>query len=224
MKGKLILAGAMFATALVGCNSGSSGPDEEDQCGGTGSSVFDITGFNLGEFKAENNNVDEFVSTEYDGAEPIPYQTLVLQLKADTQSVAQVSAPNFQFSLISSAYACSPTLPFTNENITDINITSSAAFSDDLPAGSNLNDVFDVVYIGLEYRNQVAYGTLDNGEKDYFSISEFLEIEQREAGKVIQLALNSEPSYKQNHVFYIEVSLDTGEQFLLESQELSFAE
>ncbi|ATD05466.1 hypothetical protein PPIS_a0093 [Pseudoalteromonas piscicida] len=39
----------------------------------------------------------------------------------------------------------------------------------------------------------------------------------------IQFALNGEPTYKQNHVFYIEISLDTGEQFSLESHELSFA-
>ncbi|WP_260492034.1 DUF5034 domain-containing protein [Pseudoalteromonas maricaloris] len=221
MKAKLVFASAVLAVGLVGCNSDSSGPDD-GQCGGVGNSRFDITGFNLGEFSADQ--VDEWVNTEYDGVEPISYQTLVFQLKADTQSVAQLSAPSFEFSLISTAYACSPVPPYTDEKITDINITSSAAFSDEFPAGSSLNEVFDIVYIGSDYSNQVDYRRLDNGENDYFSISEFLDMEDKKASEFIQFALNSEPTYKQNHVFYIEISLDTGEQFSLESQELSFTE
>lgn len=224
MKAKLIFASAALAVGLVGCNSDSSGPHGGDQCGDIAKSMFDITDFSLGEFKIEHGNVDEFVNSPYDSTLPINYQELVLQLKADTQYVAGVSGPSFQFSLISTAYACSPILPFTTESITDIKITSSAAFSDELSAGSSLNDVFDVVFIGLEYSNQVAYRQLESSEKDYFSISEFLNIEEKRASKFIQFALNSEPTYKQNHVFYIEISLDTGEQFSLESQELSFTE
>ncbi|WP_462155178.1 hypothetical protein [Pseudoalteromonas piscicida] len=85
--------------------------------------------------------------------------------------------------------------------------------------GDIAKSMFDITDFSLgEFK--IEHGS----EKDYFSISEFLNIEEKRASKFIQFALNSEPTYKQNHVFYIEISLDTGEQFSLESQELSFTE
>ncbi|TMN38705.1 hypothetical protein CWC03_11290 [Pseudoalteromonas sp. S2755] len=58
-------------------------------------SLFDISVSSLGEFKIENGSVDEFVNSPHDGAAPIIYQKLVIQLKADTQSVARVSRSSF---------------------------------------------------------------------------------------------------------------------------------
>jgi hypothetical protein len=65
------------------------------------------------------------------------------------------------FSLISSAFACDPVPPYSEEKIMDITITSDQDFNTLHPAGTNLTDVFyvkkytydNIKYIIEEYLN-----------------------------------------------------------------------
>jgi hypothetical protein len=51
--------------------------------------------------------------------------------------------------LFQQVYACSPAPPGTIERIEDIIITANNAYDEDHPAGSNLADVFKVIFIGV---------------------------------------------------------------------------
>tara|TARA_Y100001956_G_scaffold75393_1_gene83318 strand:+ start:1909 stop:2076 length:168 start_codon:yes stop_codon:yes gene_type:complete len=53
-------------------------------------------------------------------------------------------------------------------------------------------------------------------------VAEFIAQPDNMPAEITQLALNTEPKYKQNHIFYIEINFHSGEQFLLESREISF--
>ncbi|TLX47029.1 hypothetical protein C1E24_10965 [Pseudoalteromonas phenolica] len=157
----------------------------------------------------------------YESVDAIDFNSFIIKLDIKTGTVAKRFDTIFDFSLMSKAYACSPVLPFTEQRISSIKITSSAAFNDDLPAGSSLNDVFDVVY--LDYV-PTPYYSEQNGDVDYFSVTEFTAQPDNMPAEITQLALNTEPKYKQNHVFFIEINFHSGEQFLLETREVSFKE
>ncbi len=51
----------------------------------------------------------------------------------------------YSFSLITSAYACSPVIPTSDEKIDSIQIITNSDFDNTHPSGSNLADIFDVI-------------------------------------------------------------------------------
>jgi hypothetical protein len=217
MKQSTKLTSVLFSLLFVGC-SGEEGPD--NPCGDLGSPEYSIKNYQLNIFNSDKRGevVDGAV---YDGDEAIDFNSLIIKLDIEQNTVAKHFEALFDFSLINKAYACSQVLPYTEQRISNINITSSTAFNDDLPAGSSLNDVFDVVY--LDYVPTQYYAQV-NGDVDYFSLTEFTAQPDNMPAKITQLAFNTEPTYKQNHVFFIEINFHSGEQFLLESREISFQE
>lgn len=215
MKQSTILASVLISLLFVGC-SGDEGPDHS--CKGSSSPEYVIKNYALSVFNSDLRG--EYVGGDtYESTDAIDFKNLIIKLDIETSSLAKRFDSVFDFSLINKAYACTTVLPYTKQRISGINITSSAAFSDDLPAGSSLNDVFDVVY--LDYVPTQYYAQV-NGDVDYFSVTEFTAQPDNMPAKITQLALNTEPTYKQNHVFFIEINFHTGEQFLLESREISF--
>lgn len=217
MKRSAIFASALLVLLIAGC-SDDEGPD--NPCGDIGSPEYSIKNYQLSIFNSDKRG--EGVSGDvYTGEDAIDFNSFIIKLDIKTGSVAKRFDTIFDSSLMSKAYACSTVLPYTKQRISSINITSSAAFNDDLPAGSSLNDVFDMVYL---YYAQTPYYSEQNDEVDYFSVTEFTSQPDNIPAEITQLALNTEPAYKQNHVFFIEINFESGEQFLLESREISFKE
>jgi hypothetical protein len=95
-----------------------------------------------------------------------------------------------------------------NNKLTELNIYSSADFSAELTAGSSLNDVFSVLDFNIQSSQQAVtvadvQASLPLDMQRYFSFT-----------------LNTAPEFESSHVFYIEISLDNGKQFLLETPEI----
>jgi hypothetical protein len=65
------------------------------------------------------------------------------------------SSNNWSFSLMQTAYACSPVIPETDEKIDSIVIVSTKDFNVNHPSGSDLVDLFDVVV--LDPVNHIYY-------------------------------------------------------------------
>lgn len=219
MKRYLLVSVAFLSLIVGGCGSDKiEGPD--DTCSGTSNPEYVIKSYTLSVFSSDPRG--GYVGGDtYESADPIDFGSFILKLDIEKNTLAKRFDTSFDFSLMSKAYACSPVLPYTQQRISSINITSSAAFSDDLPAGSSLNDVFDVVY--LDYVPTPYYNSTGDSI-DYFSVSEFIAQDDNIPAEITQLALNTEPSFKQNHVFFLEINFHSGEQFLLESREISFQE
>jgi len=217
MKRSTVFTSALFALLIAGC-SDDEGPDTP--CGDLSTPEYAIEDYTLSVFNSTLRG--EYVGGEaYESVDAINFQNFIIKLEIEKNSLAKRFDSVFDFSFISKVYACSPVLPFTEQRISSIQITSSAAFNDDLPAGSSLNDVFDMVY--LDYVTTPYYSE-QNGDVDYFSVTEFIAQPDNMPAEITQLALNTEPAYKQNHVFFIEINFESGEQFLLESREISFKE
>ena len=78
----------------------------------------------------------------------------------------------FLFLLIKSAYACSPVPPYTDEKIEILNIISNQDFSDDFPAGANLNSLFNV-----EYNDQWIYKRdVNSSNRSAYRFDEYIEL------------------------------------------------
>ena len=122
--------------------------------------------------------------------------------------------------MFNSAFACSPVPSTTDEIIADIKITSSAPFNSELASGAVLNEKFNVVFNHSETSfydyNPTGPGVL------YFSLEQYLAQENVAAGYGIQLKLNEAPEYAGEHIFFIEMALDSGEVFSVETPEVSF--
>lgn len=63
--------------------------------------------------------------------------------------------------IISSAYACSPVPPKTNDNIEDIEIFANKDFNPNYLNGENLADLFDIIILDTE--NNIYYEKFDLG-------------------------------------------------------------
>lgn len=80
-------------------------------------------------------------SQELNDTSVVRYSNLRINIRFSGRSYSE----NFKnLSLISSAYACSPAEPYSEERIADIIITANQDFDASHPMGSNLADVFYV--------------------------------------------------------------------------------
>ncbi|NNG41773.1 hypothetical protein HJP15_02250 [Pseudoalteromonas sp. NEC-BIFX-2020_002] len=95
-----------------------------------------------------------------------------------------------------------------NNKLTKLNVYSSADFSADLTAGSSLNDVFSVIEFNIENSQEAVTVT---------KVQELLPVMMQ---RYFNFTLNTAPEFESSHVFYIEISLDNGKQFLLETPEV----
>ena len=220
---------------VVGCGGGDDTSEAERKpdpmvagCGDVGPNTFDITAVDVEVLPApEPKNYPVWViGSGFDVAVDTQYDGIIFSLKSQIQYLAanktelqRTRQKEITFSLFNAAFACSPLPPSTNEKITDIKITSSAPFNSDLASGAVLNEKFNVVFNHSETPyydyDPVGPGVL------YYSLEKYLAQEDVAAGYGIQLKLNEEPQYAGNYIFFIEMALDSGEVFRMETPEVS---
>lgn len=219
---------ALFSIALISCDDTLPSPNG-NLCEGLGpnASALDITDMQLKTGTPtqfyEDARYPLFNSLEipYVSEETITFDSLVFSLEAITEDIyaLQNRGKPFTFNLFNKAYACSLAIPSPQEKITNISITSANAFNDETPAGSSLTGYFDVIYASNsdDFYNRV------NDKVSYLTLAEYLQITDVQASKSLQLRLNTEPEYLSNQKFFINVTLDSGENFMLETSEINFA-
>ena len=199
---------------------------ETDSCGDLSpdSNVFDIVDADIQVLVvSESRTYPEMVLGDtYIANTDVEYNDIVFSISSEIQLIAakREKTKDISFSLISSAYACSQVPPRTNEKIVDIKITSSSAFDNTLDAGYSLKSKFSVAYADSE---TPFYG-YDNDLVVYHSLIQYLEQDDVYAGKIIQLTLTEAPEFGGSHFFFIELMLNTGEIFTLETPEINFTQ
>lgn len=179
----------------------------------TGPSKYDITEMSL---------VVSHGETVYQEGAPLPYNAMSISIRAAIQFLAKTDKRKLEygFSLFPSAHACSPITPYTEENVKSLNIRSSFNFNDDFLAGENLNQFFDVVSAESSTPNY----TYKNGKRISMNLVEYLNQEEVDAGRDIVLKLNTQPNYYMDQTFYIDLELDSGDKFQLQSPLISLKE
>ncbi|MGY5449571.1 hypothetical protein ACVFI8_01255 [Agarivorans sp. MS3-6] len=210
--------------SIAGCNVSDQLKSEESLCGDLSSlpTEFDITDANIEVLMAPEPSTypDMAMGNSYSESTEVEYSDIVFSINSEVELIAltKPTSQPFSFALVSKAYACSPALPSTNEKIVDIKITSSTAFDSDLASGDSLKSKFIVSFADSETR---FYNYVDDGV-EYYSLNQYLEQDDVHAGNVVQLKLAEAPEFSGSYVFFIELSLDSGEVFMLETPEISF--
>ena len=220
---------------VVGCGGGDDTSEAEIKpdpmvagCGNSGPGKFDITDVDVEVLPAPEpktypvwvigSSFDVAADTQYDGI-IFSLESQIQYLAANKTELQRTKQKGISFSLFNSAFACSPIPPTTDEKITDIKITSSAPFNTELASGAVLNEKFNVVFTHSETPyydyDPVGPGVL------YYSLEKYLAQEGVVAGYGIQLKLNEAPEYAGEHIFFIEMTLDSGEVFSMETPEVS---
>ncbi len=101
------------------------------------------------------------------------------------------------FSLITSAYACSPVIPTSDEKIDSIQIITNRDFDETHPAGSNLADIFDVI--------------IDDPQNNIYNerhhLQYYTDTKPFVTNRII-LLLNSPPTQTEEYVFTIKYYQD----------------
>jgi hypothetical protein len=95
-------------------------------------------------------------------------------------------------SMFSEAYACTPPIPYSDERIDYITITTTTDFDQGHPAGSNLSDLFDVAILD-KYRN-INYTRM--------SLAGFMALRPNTKDELI-LFLNKAPGRGNDFVFQV---------------------
>ncbi len=101
------------------------------------------------------------------------------------------------FDLISSAYACDPVPPNTDEIIDSIKITSGKDFDVSHPAGTDLSDIFDIVV--LDEANYIYYKR--------FQLQEYL-LTNPEVPAIMALFLRTPPATTDEFSFEVKYYQD----------------
>ena len=95
---------------------------------------------------------DNLVETSPVTTDSIHFRDLALEMMPITQSysVKIHEPPIWEFSFLSTAYACSPPIPISKEQITGIQIYSNRAYNARYTSSDNLAELFEVITF---YRN-----------------------------------------------------------------------
>ncbi|MCB0640261.1 MAG: hypothetical protein KDC44_01415 [Phaeodactylibacter sp.] len=167
--------------------------------------------------------VDGVVVNVYN--DPIIEETEVLELQMDLSAdlVHSYTAQLSDFSLMQSAYACSPgEYYFLASHIANIEIRSQSDFNTDHPAGSVLNDLFSV-----------SYTVLSNLEDKVATISTFISDckppEQPWENDLFnvdliaaRLTLAARPELSQTHILEFKVLLEDGRVLSTQTVEIQW--
>lgn len=87
------------------------------------------------------------------------YNKFSIFIEPRKETYFSVINENISINLISSAYACSPTLPKTNDNIDNIEIIANKDFNSNYLIGENLAGIFDIIIYDSE--NKIYYEKFD---------------------------------------------------------------
>lgn len=85
----------------------------------------------------------------------VDYYLYSIFIKPKQETFFAQNCNKWSFSLINSAYACSPGIPETDEKIDSIVITSTKDFDINHPSGSELSDLFDIIV--LDHANNIYH-------------------------------------------------------------------
>ncbi len=182
------------------------GCEQDDDCGGS-SSYFDVLGIDEVVFLDSSNTViapNETVALDELGKIFIGYET-------DYHSI-ELPERDWSFSLIPSAYACSPIFGdkgSKTEALVDFSITTLNDFDDDHLANSNINDLFD--YRGSSWELLTTP----------ISLTQFL---NEQTGNLQEedmfLTLKKAPELNQAFKIKVAMELSTGEMYEFETAQI----
>lgn len=197
---------------LISCGSSSS-------CDGVSApdpGVYSITYYNLmpieftQELNADNDSYHSNIVV--DESNEVSWLTFGIEITADTTIMYSNNRFKFNFSLLNKAYACS----FVPNNIalqkiSNISIVSDNAFSENFPSGSELKELFEVVYFNANQTPVEEHTLLDYNTLDF------------PAPTSIQLHLLQKPDDLRQK-FLVEITLDDGSLFIMETGDIYFSE
>lgn len=150
----------------------------------------------------------------------ILFSDLVMVISADNITyIADSTSPGQNKNwLIKSAYACSPPVPYTDETIVSISITSNNDYKGALPAGTELNELFMVNY------HSEFPGVTSPMYSLYPSPKALNEYIAQTPNSVAHLGLRltEAPSLSLTHIFTITYTHGSGESFVLTTPEVTF--
>lgn len=126
---------------------------------------------------------------------------LAIQLRTEMETYFSRRSEASTVQFLSSAYACSPVLPTSDEVIQDIRIYSDPAFGEEYSAGDDLSALFDVVVYRKSHRH--------DGYPGYrrFDLNEFLDRDPTAAWALF-LVLDAPPSTTTRTQFTVEYEQD----------------
>ena len=219
MKVKTLLLFVVFLV-IYGCDKQFA---ELSPCGDLSSypTEFDIINMSVHILEAQESKsyLSMILGEVYSEDSEVNFSDIVFSIDSEVQMIAlkteKRKSPSF--SMISAAYACSPVTPSTKEKIVAFQITSSSAFNSSLAAGDSLVSKFDVVFAD----SATYFYSYEDSTVDYFNLDRYLEQDEVYASYNMQLKLNESPEFEGRHIFFIEITLDSGEKFILETPEIS---
>ncbi|OCQ21278.1 hypothetical protein A7985_11675 [Pseudoalteromonas luteoviolacea] len=220
-----ILCILTLITTLIACGSDSYNPDLPVP--NTDKTIV-VNGFDVQVYQRQENTSsvgDSIIrGTVYSSNDTVAFNDAIIGIDTQTEYV-QNSAKIMRFkpfSLMNKAYALSPVPPQVAQKISAITVTSAYDFSDEYPSGSNLNDLFLVTEASVG--NQ--FYTFEEDKRAYFTVTEYIENnihnEHAHAGFILNLMLNTAPELDSSITFYIEIELDNGKVFSLETTEITY--
>lgn len=215
MKIKITAVTAFLVFTMMSCN-------QQDDCISGPNTEYDITGFNIsiGTFSGELSLGAPLNLNAIQPGESVNAEEFVIELIATTNSLASIYKTNvsvFDISFVPVANACSYPPPLTNERVSKLTITSLTDFSSEHPAGTSLNQFFDVVF------NERGEYRISGGNSVAYNLDEYIALDPY-GGVLTQLKLNTSPTSVMNHEFFIEYEHSNGESFTLTVPLVSFSQ
>jgi len=150
----------------------------------------------------------------------ILFSDLLLVISAENITyIANVILPDIKQNwLVKTANACSPPVPYTDETIASISITSNSNYNNSLPAGTVLNELFIVNYRS-EFPGFPA--TLYSMPPTPQALGDHVSQSPNSVAH-LGLRLTEPPDLSSTHIFTITYTHNSGESFVLNTQEITF--
>jgi hypothetical protein len=182
----LILFGGFLILILFGLFSC------EDKCGPF-PNKYKIVGLDWVNFKAiySDTAYTRLLLSDIEN-DSVSYDEYAILIVPKQETYYAQNTQQLQFSLIQSAYACSPVIPKTDEKIDSIVILSESDFKLNYSSGKDLSDLFDIVV--LDHANGIYYEKFDL--KDYLSTNPNVPSE-------LTLILKEQPNLTTNFEFMV---------------------
>lgn len=204
--------------------------DGSDPCGGDWSNrttVLDITGITV-------SNVQAFINTEhgyYYQVQPISGEAYSDHFRLGIEPITEEvvaerrNKPAQRFSLISSAYACSPIPQELHylEKVVGLKVTANVDFNENYLANERLNDNI-VVYAktsALSYGNYQPYVD-EAGNEAIIALNDFMALPLAEQANGFALGFATPPYIGQAMSFFVEYTLNSGETYTETSEPMTF--
>lgn len=186
-------------------------PTPEIPCEPSAPSAYLVNYYNVTNVRYEESINDETAFKTpilLEDQEIVHWSMFSIELKAATQTYYASHKRGITFSLFQRAEACSPLPPTATQRLASISITSDNAFSDSYPAGAELATLMaPIKYQSFDYPNDA----LANFNGANLPAPVFMNIHLLQA-----------PQYNRQN-FTIEISLDDGSKFIVETGDIYFA-